>query len=129
MALDGGESIDDPIGISECPQSKGLLNQIGHFSFSNAKFIWAITLFLSALAVYGIIYGITRINVNDNPVRWFKPYHEIRVAEWLMNENFAGTYSAYLVLRGRIPDGVKEPEVMRYIEALQEKLAQKTGNR
>ncbi|WP_395794927.1 RND family transporter [Aquimonas sp.] len=42
--------------------------------------------------------GIGRIEVNDNPVRWFKASHEIRVADRELNAHFAGTYDAYLVL-------------------------------
>lgn len=43
-------------------------------------------------------WGITQIQINDNPVRWFKQSHEIRVADKVLNENFAGTYDAYIVL-------------------------------
>ncbi|MBT1449340.1 MMPL family transporter [Glaciecola sp. XM2] len=43
-------------------------------------------------------WGITQIQINDNPVRWFKQDHEIRVADKVLNENFAGTYDAYIVL-------------------------------
>lgn len=50
-------------------------------------------------AVFGVsIWGITQIQINDNPVRWFKQNHEIRVADKVLNEHFAGTYDAYLVL-------------------------------
>ncbi len=49
--------------------------------------------------VFGIsVWGIGQIQINDNPVRWFKQDHEIRVADKVLNENFAGTYDAYLVL-------------------------------
>lgn len=49
--------------------------------------------------VFGIsVWGITQIQINDNPVRWFKADHEIRVADKVLNENFAGTYDAYLVI-------------------------------
>ncbi|MBD3306378.1 MMPL family transporter, partial [candidate division KSB3 bacterium] len=41
--------------------------------------------------------GITRININDNPVKWFDEDHEIRVADRVLNEHFGGTYLAYLV--------------------------------
>lgn len=49
--------------------------------------------------VFGIsVWGITQIQINDNPVRWFKSDHEIRIADKVLNENFAGTYDAYLVI-------------------------------
>ncbi len=51
-----------------------------------------------AVAIVSAV-GITRITINDNPVRWFRADHEIRVADRVLNEHFAGTYNAFLVLR------------------------------
>jgi hypothetical protein len=57
------------------------------------------SLVLSFAVVFAIsVWGITQIEINDNPVRWFKKDHEIRVADKVLNENFAGTYDAYVVL-------------------------------
>ncbi len=58
----------------------------------------ATVLGLSLLAVGLGIAGILRIEVNDNPVRWFKASHPIRVADRTLNAHFAGTYDAFLVL-------------------------------
>ncbi|WP_460311622.1 efflux RND transporter permease subunit [Aliiglaciecola aliphaticivorans] len=56
-------------------------------------------LILSFTVIFAVsVWGITQIQINDNPVRWFKPDHEIRVADKVLNENFAGTYDAYIVL-------------------------------
>ncbi|MCB4434830.1 MMPL family transporter [Alteromonas sp. McT4-15] len=44
------------------------------------------------------VWGITQIQINDNPVRWFKSDHEIRVADRALNQAFAGTYNAYIVI-------------------------------
>lgn len=44
------------------------------------------------------VWGITQIQINDNPVRWFKSDHEIRVADQALNQAFAGTYNAYIVI-------------------------------
>jgi predicted RND superfamily exporter protein len=43
------------------------------------------------------IEGIRSIEINDNPINWFKSDHEIRVADKVLNEHFAGTYDAWLV--------------------------------
>jgi len=43
-------------------------------------------------------YGIGRIVINDNPVKWFTPSHPIRVADRVLNEHFGGTYMAYLAM-------------------------------
>ena len=45
------------------------------------------------------VWGISQIQINDNPVRWFKADHEIRVADTALNKEFAGTYNAYIVLK------------------------------
>ncbi|MBB6520711.1 efflux RND transporter permease subunit [Pseudoteredinibacter isoporae] len=40
--------------------------------------------------------GISRININDNPMNWFESQHPIRKADRVLNQHFAGTYEAYL---------------------------------
>ena len=55
-----------------------------------------VTVFAVVFAIS--VWGINQIQINDNPVRWFKQDHEIRVADKVLNENFAGTYDAYVVL-------------------------------
>ena len=59
----------------------------------------------SALVVFGATaaalvsaWGISLIQINDNPVRWFRASQPIRVADAALNHHFAGTYPAYLVL-------------------------------
>ena len=60
------------------------------------------SLLLALGAIFAVsVWGVTQIQINDNPVRWFKSDHEIRVADRVLNENFAGTYNAYLVLTDR----------------------------
>ncbi|RLA21958.1 MAG: RND transporter [Gammaproteobacteria bacterium] len=52
-----------------------------------------------ALVATGVAgYGISKININDNPIKWFGPDHSIRIADRVMNKHFAGTYMAYLEL-------------------------------
>ena len=55
-------------------------------------------LFLFAGVFAFSIVGITQIEINDNPTRWFKSDHRIRVADDVLNHHFAGTYDAWLVL-------------------------------
>ena len=71
-----------------------ILAGLGHFSYAQARVVLLIAVLLSAFAVY----GISRIQVNDNPTRWFKASHPIRVADRVLNEHFGGTYMAYLTL-------------------------------
>ncbi len=97
--------------ITLLKKTEGMVNNHG-------KTILALT-FITALIS---VYGITKINVNDNPVRWFKPSHKIRVADRVLNEHMGGTYMPFLVLTGTVEGAIKEPEVMKYIDNLQEYL-------
>ncbi|RFB03903.1 efflux RND transporter permease subunit [Parvularcula marina] len=85
-------------GAVEGPQYKSplsaFLRMIGRVSFTHARLI--IILFVAGFVVAG--YGISRIQINDNPVKWFSLNHEIRKADIALNERFAGTYMAYLTL-------------------------------
>jgi len=70
------------------------LQATGRMTFNHAK---GIMLIVAALIVVAV-WGITRIRINDNPIKWFTPSHPIRVADRKLNEHFGGTYMAYLAL-------------------------------
>ena len=70
------------------------LSWTGRVSFGRSRTVLLGVLVIGIVAVY----GITRIQINDNPVKWFTPNHEIRVADRALNERFGGTYMAYLTL-------------------------------
>lgn len=94
-----------------------LLNAGGLFTYKAAKPILVIMLIIAAAAVY----GITQIEINDNPVKWFSKSHPIRVADIELNKHFGGTYMAYLVL-----DGVEEKSISKqYVEGLSNRLNKK----
>ena len=61
----------------------------------------------SLVLMGGFIYGITQIVVNDNPIRWFQEDHDIRVADRVLNDHFAGTYMAYIAFKGTDEDSGK----------------------
>jgi len=69
------------------------LKNLGGFAIQRNKLILIafIMLFIAS------IEGITRIEINDNPVNWFKENHEIRIADKVLNDHFAGTYDAWIV--------------------------------
>lgn len=73
-----------------------LTKRMGQFSLKNNQAVIAGFVLVFAVSVWGIL----QIKINDNPVRWFKADHPIRVADRVLNEHFAGTYDAYLVLEG-----------------------------
>lgn len=71
-----------------------LLHWIGGKTYAWSKPLLALTLVVSI----GAVYGISRIVINDNPIRWFTEDHPIRVADQVLNQHFGGTYMAYLTL-------------------------------
>ena len=58
---------------------------------------------LATMVLAGVVagWGISMIEINDNPIRWFNAGHPIRVADRVLNEHFGGTYMAYLALPAR----------------------------
>jgi predicted RND superfamily exporter protein len=71
---------------------------------------------VAALLCIGAYFGINRIRVNDNPIKWFKKSHPIRVADHVLNDHFGGTYMAYLALEA---EPVEEIDVAKFAESLQ----------
>ena len=85
----GGKPAREPLLVRH-------LGWVGNFTFQHAKLIAAAT--VVALVVAG--WGISRIEVNDNPMKWFTEKHPLREADRVLNRHFAGTYEAYLILEG-----------------------------
>jgi predicted RND superfamily exporter protein len=76
-------------------------------------------LMLATVVTLGIaVIGVSRIVVNDNPVRWFRSGEPVRVADRVMNQLFGGTYMAYLVAEGAGEEAIKDPAVMVYLDRL-----------
>ena len=74
------------------------LQWLGGYTYSHAKLIITASLVILVVA----FYGITKIQVNDNPVKWFTESHPIRVADRVLNDHFGGTYEAYLVFESEL---------------------------
>jgi predicted RND superfamily exporter protein len=90
------------------------LERFGAMVFRRARF-----LMLATVVTLGVgVVGVSRIVVNDNPVRWFRSGEPVRVADQVMNRLFGGTYMAYLVAQGTEDDAIKDPEVMVYLDRL-----------
>lgn len=79
-------------------------------------------LLASALIVAAGAAGLLRLEVNDNPVKWFKASSPIREANAVLNEQFGGTYLAYIEADAGARDAIKKPENLQYIQRLQEAL-------
>ena len=68
--------------------------------------ILVVTLLISGVAAY----GVTKIVINDNPIKWFSEKHDLRTAERVLNEHFGGTYMAYLSLKPAEDKALFEPD-------------------
>ena len=95
------EALDKLATRATTPHTETLLarslRRSGQFAMKRGKLITGIAVLAIAISVA----GISRIEINDNPVRWFKASHPIRVADDVLNEHFAGTYDAFAVLTHR----------------------------
>jgi uncharacterized protein len=89
-----------------------MLTRMGNLTYSRARPILAVVLLITAVAVY----GITQIQINDNPIKWFSKGHPIRQADIELNKHFGGTYMAYLVLEDASEDGTS-PEFVRSLQS------------
>lgn len=75
-----------------------------------------------AILLVVIAFGIPKIRINNNMIRWFKSSSEIATADRVMNQKLGGTSLLYLVASAPEADGLKEPERLRYLESLQHDL-------
>ncbi|RMF92106.1 MAG: RND transporter [Nitrospinota bacterium] len=91
-----------------------LLPGIGRLTYRYAKVVLLVTALISLVAIYGIF----QININDNPTKWFKASHPIRIADKVLNEHFGGTYMAYLALEAP----PQEEKLERYVATLSTRL-------
>lgn len=73
------------------------LHGTGGLTLRHAKPI--LLLLVVILSVSG--WGISQIQINDNPVKWFAKSHPIRKADIALNTHFGGTHPAYLILESR----------------------------
>jgi predicted RND superfamily exporter protein len=87
------------------------LGRLGRISYKRWKLILALTMAVIALSVV----GISTIEVNDNPVKWFTHNHRIRVADRVLNDHFGGTYTAYLTLK---PQFIQSPTCAERVEVM-----------
>ncbi len=68
------------------------LTAVGGVAVKRSKAVMSLVAVLTVIAAW----GISLIEVNDNPVLWFTPNHRIREADRVLNHHFGGTYPAYL---------------------------------
>ncbi|HNT88397.1 MAG TPA: MMPL family transporter, partial [Candidatus Hydrogenedentes bacterium] len=90
------------------------LDYLGGFTYRRVK----VVLGLGVAAIAVTVFGMTKIVVNDNPTKWFKASHPIRVADTVLNEHFGGTYMAYIALERP----AEAENIVEYADALAKRL-------
>lgn len=74
-------------------------------AFQKVSWKYSKSILLASLIIIGVSFiGVQKIIINDNPVRWFKPGHELRVADVQMNKALVGTYMTNLVFSFDVND-------------------------
>ena len=92
-----------------------LLRRLGSIGAYRPKATVAAGAILFALAVFGVM----KINVNNNLAEWFKYKSDVRTADRILNKSLGGTSLGYIVATAQEDDFIKTPEAIRYIEGLQ----------
>jgi len=94
------------------------LSRLGEFCIRRTR---PIVLAGGALLVVAAI-GLSRLNVKNNMVHWFKFNSQVRTADRVMNQALGGTSTGYLVVQSPVENAMKDPRVLREIEGLQREL-------
>lgn len=113
-------------------------------SWGSAKLVSIVAIIIISVS----IIGVKKIIINDNPVRWFKKDHALRIADFEMNKKLAGTYMSNIVFslpaskKAEVEDEfseeedidnitIKNPSVVAYIDKVGQFMAglkDKNGN-
>ncbi len=72
-----------------------------------------------AVVVVALAPGLADIEINDNPVRWFRTGEQIRDDSEALNEALPGTFGANLVLEADDPTALTEPATIEAVRALE----------
>ena len=88
-------------------------------SWSRGTRLHSKKILLGSFVLFGLaLYGISLIQINDNPVKWFTSDHPIREADRELNKHFGGTYMAYLSLTNDSEKTKTAQEVQSEIQSI-----------
>ncbi|MDJ0852126.1 MAG: efflux RND transporter permease subunit [Myxococcota bacterium] len=103
------------VGVGGPALSQRLLLRAGDFATRRAGLVagsWVLLLVAAAV-------GTTRVHLSHDPVSWWPPGHPIRMAQELVNDEFAGSLFIELLVETGAENGLHEPEFLRAVEDLQ----------
>jgi hydrophobe/amphiphile efflux-3 (HAE3) family protein len=76
---------------------------------------------ITGIVVFGIaIWGTLRVFVDDNGIAYFRQGTEVRNDDDVLNTHFGGTHLYSVIITGPEADSMKEPEILKDMELLQQ---------
>jgi predicted RND superfamily exporter protein len=104
-------------------QRSGILPRAGVFLFEHRK---SILLFFVLLIPF-IIFGVSKVFIQDSWIDNFNRDSDISVADRKINERFYGTHILNIIVNGGKEEAFYDPHMLHQIEALQEYLKNLEG--
>lgn len=109
-----------PVGQAGASRFSPALRWIGAFAFRRARLVLLVSLLFFALGAV----GISRLHSDDNPVRWFRAGHPMRVAHDALNSRFGGTYMAHVIVDAGVGGAAQRAETVAWMDRFQRHLEQ-----
>jgi predicted RND superfamily exporter protein len=94
------------------------LRWIGSFAYRRARLVLTIAVVFFAVGAV----GIARLRSDDNPVRWFRAGHPMRVAHDALNSRFGGTYMAHVIVDAGADGAAQSAELVAWMDRFQRNL-------
>ncbi len=115
-----------PAWLSVLAIPKRMLKQDGNPFFARLMMGWGRWLngHKSILAPFSIViillsvWGFSRLEHSFSSIGNFPEDHPIRVAQQMVNDHFAGTTSFQIMVEGKEPDQIKDPQILRDMAGL-----------
>ena len=118
----GGNSATDPR-----VQSGVIDHVLTRLSDSVALGKAPVILAVGTLLVVLVGMGIMRLTVDNSTMRYLSPHNPVRSDDIVLNDTFGGTNTLFFLVEGAERDSIKNPEVLRGIDTLQDILKQESG--
>ncbi|MCP4904018.1 MAG: MMPL family transporter [bacterium] len=91
---------------------------LGFLAATSARHPWKILGVTGVLFLFAIA-SVSQLRMSSNPVSWFPEDHAYAISADFMNRRFGGMFAVEVVVDTGREDGLKEPEVMRRLEAIE----------
>jgi len=95
---------------------------LGKLAATSARHPWKIVAVTGVVVVWALA-SMTLLRTSSDPVSWFPKDHPYSISADLLNERFGGTSAIEIIVDTGREDGLKEPEVMRRLDAIEELVA------